>query len=192
MSIPAYPLQWPDGKPRTPLYLIKRSQFRITSIDKATKALQHEIKLLGGEGLIVSTNMRVRLDGMPYSKDRPPADKGVAVYFNYEGQQMSFACDQWETMQENIYAIAKTIEALRGIERWGSGDMMRQAFTGFLQLPAPEDPFAILGLKPGAPAAVIESTFRALAKSHHPDAGGDIGQWNRLQAAKNRALELSK
>ena len=37
-----------------------------------------------------------------------------------------------------MQAIAKTIEALRGINRWGTGDMMEAAFKGFSALPAPD------------------------------------------------------
>lgn len=48
---------------------------------------------------------------------------------------MCFACEKWQDVYGNIYAIGKTIEALRGIERWGTGDMVEQAFTGFVALP---------------------------------------------------------
>jgi molecular chaperone DnaJ len=35
------------------------------------------------------------------------------------------------------------------------------------------DPYAVLGVKPGASAAEIKAAYRALVKRHHPDAGGD-------------------
>jgi len=57
---------------------------------------------------------------------------------------MCLACDRWDKVQDNIYAIAMTIEPLRGIERWGSGSMVEQAFTGFFALPAPKSPWEIL------------------------------------------------
>jgi hypothetical protein len=44
---------------------------------------------------------------------------------------MCLACDRWDKVQDNIYAIAMTIEPLRGIERWGSGSMVEQ----FAQMP---------------------------------------------------------
>jgi hypothetical protein len=49
-------------------------------------------------------------------------DVGVAVYFSYRNQQRCFACDRWNRIQDNMQAISKTIEALRGIERWATGD----------------------------------------------------------------------
>lgn len=42
---------------------------------------------------------------------------GVAVYFTLKGQQFCFACDHWDEIKDNMQAIHKTIEALRGIER---------------------------------------------------------------------------
>jgi hypothetical protein len=79
----------------------------------------------------------LRRDGLPLANHRTPSDLGVAVYFTYRGRQMCLACDQWDKIQDNIHAIRKTIEAFRGIPRWGTGDMMERAFTGFEELPAP-------------------------------------------------------
>jgi hypothetical protein len=67
-------------------------------------------------------------------------------------------------INRNIYAIAKTIEALRGIERWGSGSMVEQAFTGFVTLPAPKSPWEVIGVPRGASSEEIEAAFRAKAK----------------------------
>jgi hypothetical protein len=49
---------------------------------------------------------------------------------------MCFACDRWDSVADNVQAIRKTIEALRGIERWGTGDMVQRAFAGFVALPS--------------------------------------------------------
>jgi hypothetical protein len=42
---------------------------------------------------------------------------------------------------------------------------------------------ALLGLEPGASAAVIKRAYRRLAKTHHPDLGGDVEAFRRLDAA---------
>lgn len=137
----AYPLTWPDGQPRTPSHMRKRSQFKVSQ-DTAQRFLRAEIQRLGGRNLIISTNIPIRQDGLPYADAarRIIRDNGVAVYFDYDGKPMCFACDKWETVRENIHAISKTIEALRGIERWGSGDMMEKAFRGYAALPPPMTP----------------------------------------------------
>jgi hypothetical protein len=178
----AYPLQWPHGRPRTSHP--ERSRFGSRTVDVATKELFSEIRRLGAGMPVLSTNIKLRLDGLPYSNQSPPADKGVAVYFTYKKQPMCFACDRWDRVQDNIYAIAMTIGALRGIERWGSGSMVEQAFTGFVALPAPKDPHVILGVRPGASAEEIDAAYRQKAKIAHPDNGGSAAAMQELNDAR--------
>ena len=176
----AYPLQWPAGQPRTPSYRRKGSQFTqggFLTPDRATRDTLDQIRRLGGTQPVVSTNVPIRKDGLPYADAarRRMDDPGVAVYFTLKGRQQVFACDKWETVPENLRAITKTIEALRGIERWGSGDMMERAFTGFTALPPPivtPPPRAwweVLNVDPSMPLAAMETQYRALAKERHTD-----------------------
>jgi len=51
------------------------------------------------------------------------------------------------------------------------------------------DPFAVLGLAPGAPADEIRARFRELALVHHPDRGGDAKVMADLLAAYRAALD---
>ena len=179
----AYPLQWPHGRPRTSYP--ERSRFGTRTVDAATKELFAEVRRLGADTPVLSTNIKLRLDGWPYSNQSPPADKGVAVYFTYKKQAMCFACDRWDRVQDNIYAIAMTIGALRGIERWGSGSMVEQAFTGFVALPAPKDHHAILGVRPGATEDEIDAAYRQKAKAAHPDSeGGSVEAMQELNEAR--------
>lgn len=41
----------------------------------------------------------------------------------------------------------------------------------------------LLGLEPGASATAIKRAYRRLAKAHHPDLGGDVAAFHRLDAA---------
>lgn len=180
----AYPLAWPYGRPRSNYPVASR--FGTRTVDQCTKMLVHEIKLLGGSDVVLSTNIRLRNDGYPHSSQRPPEDKGVAVYFTYKKRQMCFACDRWDKIQDNIYAIAMTIEALRGIERWGSGSMVEQAFTGFVALPAPKSPHDILGVQPNATEDEIEHAYKFKAMVRHPDRGGSHELMAELNAARTQ------
>ena len=51
-----------------------------------------------------------------------------------------------------------------------------------------DDPFAVLGLRAGATAAEVFAARRRLAKSLHPDVGGDADRMRRVNAAVSSAL----
>ncbi len=172
----AFPLQWPFGKPRTRSPQQSRFGSHSTfSIATTRSNLSRELRLLGAANVILSTNIELRLDGLPYSNRKTPADAGVAVYFTLKGQPRCFACDRWQTVEENIAALAHTIGALRGIERWGGGDMVEQAFSGFAALPAPsakKEWWDVLDVGPHNLDSVVIAKYRELAKKFHPDAPG--------------------
>lgn len=174
--IEAYPLYWPEGRPKTPSYRREAARFE-TSFARARDNVVHEVDLLCGRyiknGLILSTNIALRRDGLPLANQRQPDDTGVAAYFNYKGKQVCFACDRWKKIEENMQAIAKTIEALRGIARWGTGDMLEAAFKGFVALPSPSDPKTwrdVMGFGSATPnAESLKQRWREMAQSRHPD-----------------------
>jgi hypothetical protein len=188
MSHQAYPLQWPAGRPRTDSWDIEQSRFDIT-FARARDGLSHQLELLGAINPVLSTNVQTKPDGMPYANRAEPEDSGVAVYFEWEGQQMCFSCDKWEKVKENIHAIRKTVEALRGIARWGSGDMMQQAFRGFESLPAPDEDAwrSILCCPSATNLSEVKANYMILRKNHHPDHGGDETQFVRIQEAWRQA-----
>lgn len=187
----AYPLRWPAGQPR------KRRQaanFKVT-MGVARDHLVNELKLLGARYVVVSTNVPTRLDGIPYASWRQPEDPAVAVYFDYDGEPMVFACDKWRKVEHNMRAIGKTIEALRGIARWGTTEMMKRAVSAFKALPADgSDWRAVLGFAHDAQPSwdTVKRTYRDLAATAHPDKGGSEIMMQRLNKAKEAAQkELS-
>ncbi len=188
--VEAFPLYWPEGWKRTPSYSRTYSRFK-TGFATSRDILIAEVKRLGGTHVILSTNVRLRGDGLPYASEREPEDGGAAVYFTYKKNQMCFACDRYKTVKENLTAIGKTIEALRGMERWGASDMMERAFRGFAQLPdkTGRDWWEILSVQRNSPRSVIESSFRALAQSRHPDRGGSHQAMAELNRAREEALK---
>jgi hypothetical protein len=180
----AFPLTWPVNRPRTGSP--QHSRFEIT-LGKAIKEVSQEVTRLGGTELIISSNLPLRRDGLPLANCPAPRDRGVAVYFTYKRRPMCFACDRWLSVDENMHAIAKTIDALRGIQRWGSGQMVEQAFTGFLALAAPEQPWQTLGLTTSRPTREqIDEAYRRLALQHHPDRpSGDAQAMAKINAARD-------
>lgn len=189
----AYPLTWPAGRARMPDHRRTWSNFK-TSFAKARDECLAEIRRLDGRDPIISTNIPMRRDGLPYANDRQPKDPAVAVYFTYKKRAMCFACDRWAKVEDNMHAIALTIGALRGVARWGTGDMMEAAFTGFAALPAPmtgQKPWRdVLGVAfderdPGR----IKDCYRIRRGEAHPDRkGGDQADFLAVQAAYEQAV----
>lgn len=181
----AYPLAWPVNKPRT-----KRpqsSRFQV-SFAKSRDGLLNELELMGARHVVISTNVALRRDGLPYANQAEPNDRGVAVYFLWKGKQHCFACDRWDKVRYNLRAIEHTIAALRGIERWGTGDMVDAAFTGFLAIEAPRSWRNVLQVN-GFALADAEDAYKKLAKKSHPDRGGSDDAMAELNWAIQRARE---
>jgi len=188
--IESYPLYWPEGRPRNRY----RNHARFdTTFGGARDGLVQELCRLNASEIIVSTNIPVRRDGLPYATCKEPLDPGVAVYFTYKKKQHCFACDQWLTVKDNIQAIRKTIEALRGIARWGTGDMMEQAFRGFEALPVPmelrENWRHVLGVKDQASLSEVKEAYHLQARKYHSDLGGSEDAMKKINWAYEQAKE---
>lgn len=199
MTFEAYPLQWPEGRKRTGQWSREAGKFDV-SFARARDNIVKEVQMLCGgrwaadPHTVISTNVALRRDGLPLANQRQPDDTGVAVYFLYKKRQMSFACDRWSKIEHNMQAIAKTIEALRGIARWGTGDMLEAAFTGFTALPPPatesvqRDWWDVLGVQRHASPDEIKAAYRRLASQHHPDRGGSTAKMAEVNAAYQKAV----
>jgi hypothetical protein len=188
--IDAFPLQWPTGWPRTEQPT--RSRFE-TSQHRAQNGIVRELTLLGATDIVISTNLELRRDGLPYTKQTRLDDQGVAVYFNLNAEQQCIPCDKWYSIAENMRAIEKTIEALRGLDRWGAKEMVNAAFRGFKALPANAivTPYKarpwheVLEVAPTASPEVIKAAYRQkmLKGKVHPDLGGSSSAFEEVQRA---------
>lgn len=179
----AFPLYWPEGSPRA--VRRERSRFK-TTLGTARQELLDELSRLGARKPIISTNLNLRPDGLFRIDDRKLADPGAAVYFHLKDQPRVMACDRWDTLACNLHALSLTIDALRGIQRWGSTQMVEQAFRGFTALPPAEHDWrAILGIDrfDGQPLAYVKERYRQLALAAHPDRGGSEEAMTRLNLA---------
>jgi hypothetical protein len=208
--INAYPLCWPSGWGRTKISQNSRFK-RIQSVShnrcehtvfEGVNEVNAELKRLGAKNIIISSNMPVRNDGTPYSNARNPDDSGVAVYFALNGSQQCIPCDKWKSAADNLWAVAKTIEALRGIERWGAKDMVTAAFKGFTALPdysgdpdrnlteTKRDWFAGDWFADCRDRLEVKDKYKQLIKVLHPDVGGNVREFSDMQEQYNERMIL--
>jgi hypothetical protein len=192
-AVEAYPLQWPDGWPRTKQP--QRSRFAHPTVAVATDEVLAEIARFGGSYPVISSNMELRKDGLPRSDRRMPSDTGVAVYFlDVKRRQKCLACDQWDMVGDNLHAIALSIAALRGLERWGAGQILERAMHAFEALPhlhAEAPWYVTLGVDSKATMEQIRQARMALARKYHPNNGTqpDEAMMARINAAAEVGLK---
>lgn len=187
-----YPLCWPEGWRRTPPGKRKRAPYKVGE-EQAKRELIHSIYLLRATEVVLSTNIRLRQDGLPFSNQPRLDDPGVAIYFRRHGALQAIACDQWDLIGDNYRALGLAIEGLRAIERSGASELLERAFTGFAALPAASAiPWkVILGFHPDEHVTVqdVQRAYRELARLRHPDVpGGSVAAFVSLNGARDAAL----
>jgi hypothetical protein len=98
MTIESYPLHWPAGWPRSTWSQRGKSRFNGQTVSQI-KELQRELRLLGARNVVISSNVPVRQDGLPYADaaKRRYDDPGVAVYFTLKGKPLAMARDRYWT-----------------------------------------------------------------------------------------------
>lgn len=179
MGAEAFPLQWPEGWPRTPSWK-RESDNRFggkvygLTMGRARDQLIAELQRMGAGSVVISTNVELRLDGLPYSKQKLLDEPGVAVYFMFKKRPMVMAVDRYTSVAGNMRSLTLAIEAMRQLERHGGGTMMERAFTGFAAIAPPDwkKPWReVFGVTPDW-RGDITALYREKAKNRHPDAGG--------------------
>lgn len=194
MNEERFPLSWPGGWKRTPAHQRTRAKFSRNraplTLAQAVDRLAAELRRLGATREILSTNVALRLDGMPRSGQAQPSDPGAALYFKLRGADRALACDRWTRVEDNIAAIAAHVEALRAIDRYGVGSV-DQAFAGYVAIghAAGADWWLELGVPEHATLDAIDAAYKAKARAVHPDAGGSHEQMARLNAARDAARQ---
>ncbi len=206
-----YPLTWPAGVKRCTSQ--RDSDFGHVSSNgigtqrktprqnpEGIAEIQRVLKLAQAKTIVISCNL-LRSD-----TQRPDGDSGVAVYWTRElwrNQAWTLIphcmpCDRFRRIADNLHAIAKSIDALRAIERYGAVSV-EQAFAGFAALPPgsgeemiPEQPRVdwrrILGgswpeLDKAELLAIAKARHRKLIAVAHPDAGGSTSAAADLNTA---------
>lgn len=171
--------------------------------------LERELRMISAESCVVQLALRegqFTRDGRPYFQARPE-HPGVIVSFRKPLRTaagavtakvpLNFPADRFTSWEANLRAVAIALEDLRRIDRYGVTSNSEQ-YVGFKALPPPgpthdavatvDEAAAVIG---GERAGVVlvnaaeyREEYRRRAARLHPDAGGDPGEWAKLQAAK--------
>lgn len=112
-------------------------------------------------------------------------ESDVTVTFVKNGRTVVLTMTTWSYPPTNLKALALCVNDMRMIDRRGVSNTMASAFAQLAgpQVPVKRDPYEVLRVRPDAPIEVIEASYRALAKSAHPDAGGSEAAMAELNAA---------
>lgn len=195
----------------------RSARFRATWND-TLKLLWREVDLLGAQLLVVQIDItagELRRDGMlrTHAKVGFP---GVRVSFDSTHGPLSYATDAYDRWQgsdppgwqANVRAIALALGALRAVDRYGVTRRGEQ-YVGWTALPpglpdpstmTVEQAAAFLisqGDESRTVRAVLSDpdelarAFRAAARRHHPDTGGDQEMFKRLTMAREVIERMS-
>lgn len=201
-----YPLAWPSHRPRTENWRRRHGKFasggRPVSMAEAVNRLDAEIVRLGGLYPLLSTNVALRLDGVPRSGQAEPVDPGACVYFTLKGKPFALACGTYGKVSQNVAALAAHLDATRAIERHGVATAA-ESLEAFSSLPPPASSTTpatrtwrdVLGFAAGWPngydtvdaLTLIGVRYRELAPKAHPDNGGSGSAMAELNAARDAA-----
>lgn len=184
--VEAYPLKWPIGWPRSE----RREYARFhTSFFSALVGIRNQLSSMEAAGVVISSNIPVRKDGLPYSSFAEPRDSGLAVYFIKDGKEQCIPCDRWFKIADNAQAINLTLEALRGLDRWGAKSMIDAAFRGFEALPDYTNGVVKKDYFKGMDRYDASLEYRRLVKTIHPDKGGDAAEFAEMQRQYDKLME---
>ena len=133
----------------------------------------------------------------------------VEVVFDRNGKRFKMTSDTWSDSVDNLRAIGLTISYLyRAREAYGVkieeskfDQIFDQLFGGFIATPddtvlmlgdGSGEWWTVLGVESTADKRAIQNAYRALAKVHHPDSGGDAETFRRLRVAYDKGMAKFK
>jgi hypothetical protein len=186
--------EWP-GKP-TPAYQRKSAPFKST-YERTKKDMERELAHLGARDVLLEADTdesQVRLDGQLRSnaKLRGP---GVVITCNVGKDTYRFPCDRFKHWDDNVRAIALTLERMRAVDRYGV-TLNKEQYAGFKALPrsvkvpdSRDAAIAVLRKMSGvfisqdAARDTLVIAFRSARRRTHPDSGGLRGDWDAVESA---------
>ncbi len=184
---------WPGQATQSPM----KSKFH-TSWGQTLILLERELGRLQAKNIVLQayvTEGQIKRDGMLYA-DARPTRPGVILSFDSKHGPLSYPCDRFTDWQDNVRAIALSLEALRTVDRYGVTKQAEQ-YKGWAKLPGPvaqptmgvNDAARVLREHAGMNGTQvyrenIEEMYRKACAATHPDRGGSATTFKLIQEAK--------
>lgn len=180
---------------------VKSGQFRSKYLD-TLNGLESELTKLGAKQITVQAGFKreqIRNDGWPYSSAKPEHPACSVQFVDRKGNQLAFRAIKYTRYEDNLRAIAMTLEALRAVDRYGVVE--GEQYAGFKQIGAADPTQAgfsrqhaaafvanMVGYSQSyvlnADKQVLDEIYRTAAKRSHPDVtGGGDQDFKSLQLA---------
>jgi hypothetical protein len=175
------------------------SQFK-ASYSQTCELLNRELWALRAEYVVIQADCdasQIRNDGM-LRGDARMRGPGIVLSFESKFGPLSYPCDRFMRWQDNLRAIALSLEALRAVDRYGVTRRAEQ-YRGWKALTlrgddefqnADEAAAFLARHHPGATRAALLSDIEAArraykhaAAANHPDRGGAADLFSRITAA---------
>jgi hypothetical protein len=142
--------------------------------------LAREIRMLRPREAIMQIDVRetdLRQDGMPRA-DRNARTPGVVLSLvkTRHGDDLRYEVGTFDRWQDNVRAIALSLEALRAVDRYGVTKRGEQ-YRGWRALPVGDD------VQRGRDLIREHGGVREAQKATHPDRGGSEADFKAVQAA---------
>ena len=177
--------KWPGERTKDRKY----AHFRSTWV-QTLDLLEYELGKLKAQHTVIQiedpeaikgirNDWTIRIVSNKFYRDRP----GVVLTFESPKGAMSFPCDRYDYWQDNLRAIALSLEALRAVDRYGVTRGNEQ-YRGWSQIEAPKnghmsrrDAIELIALGAGCDATQLsdhwetlgEAMIKRAKKLMHPD-----------------------
>ncbi|MDF2751627.1 MAG: hypothetical protein K0S82_9 [Gaiellaceae bacterium] len=184
----------PDGP--MPPALNRVPQFS-ASWSQTVELLARELRHLDAKGISIELDMEARMfrqDGLPRSDARSRSD-AVRISFTSRFGPLRYETGEFRASpyyrsslagwQNNLRAIALSLEALRKVDRYGVSKRGEQ-YRGWRALPTGTDPADAIATPEIARAFLAQwgGDWKTAVKATHPDAGGDPTEYRKVIRAK--------
>lgn len=174
-----------------------------TTFTKTVVLLRRELEMLDASELLVELDISgrdIRQDGYPRANARPVGHPGVRVDFKSKHGPVRMETAEFTTWQDNLRAIALSLEALRKVDRYGVSKRGEQ-YRGWAALPMSTDAAEAIQTREQAIAylhskvadrydendvdgAFANEASRLALQRTHPDHGGDPDEFRRVVRAR--------